>query len=140
MAEAGIAPFGYKLGDDSAIKTITNIRAGLAYHHPLSESTSLEVGLSYHNTNGMDFRFAEERTKVDAFTQSITGGALSVGIVTRMANLDIRAELSETFAPAPKQTRIRLYGEKPLSTLSGNMMLTAHGECRAGRTMCFNFW
>ena len=50
-----------------------------------------------------------------------------MGIVTRMEKMDIRDDLSETFAPAPKQTRIRLYGEKPLSTLSGNMMLTAHG-------------
>lgn len=127
MAEAGIAPFGYKLGDASTIKTISNIRAGVAYHHPLGDNTSLEVGLAYHSTNGLGFRFADERTNVDALTQSIMGGALSVGVITRMANLDLRADISETFAPAPKQTRIRVYGEKLLSSLSGDMMLTAHG-------------
>ena len=127
MAEAGVAPFGYKLGDDSTVKTISNLRAGLAFHNPLNKDMSVEVGLAYHSTNGMDFRFAEERTKVDAFTQSITGGALSIGVVTRMSNMDIRADFSETFTPNPEQTRIRVYGEKPLSKLSGNMMFTAHG-------------
>ena len=128
MAEAGIALFGYKFNDGgTAMNNISNLYAGLAYHHPLSEQTSLEVGLGYSSTNGMGFRFANDRTMVESLSQSITGGALSVGIVTRIANMDIRADLSETFAPAPKQTRIRLYGEKALSTHSGNMMLTAHG-------------
>ena len=74
FSEAAIAPFGYSLNGDNNIKTISNVRAGLAFHHPLGDKLSLEVGLAYHNTNGMDFRFEEERTKVDAFSQSITEG------------------------------------------------------------------
>jgi hypothetical protein len=126
--QAGIAPFGYKLGEDSSLQTITNLRAGILYHHSLNNMGSLEVGIAYHSTNGVGFQFTDERTSVGGTTQSIVGGALSVGIVTRAQGFDLRADVSETFAPMPSQTRIRLMAEKPLSVLPvANLMLTAHG-------------
>ena len=128
QAQAGIGLFGTKLGDSSSMESISNLRVGALYHLPLQENQTVEFGLGYHSTNGVGYQFVEERTAVSSNGQDIAGASLSVGFITRVAGLDTRIDISETFAPLPKHTRLRLMVERNISSLPiQNMNLTAHG-------------
>ena len=127
-AQASIAPFGYKQGDESSIQTISNISFAFLYRMPNPILGFWEFGLGYHSTKGIGFQFTDERTKVESLSQEITGLLLSAGIIEHIFGFDVRVDIAETFAPWPKQTKFRLYAEQPYSVLPFfSSMLTLHG-------------
>ena len=127
-AQASIAPFGYKQGDESSMQSISNLSVSVLYRMTHSTMGSWEFGLGYHNTKGMGFQFVDERTKVESISEDITGAILSAGMVGQFSGYDVRVDVAETFAPWPKQTKFRLYAEQPYSVLPFfNSMLTLHG-------------
>lgn len=122
---AGIAPYGYSLKDDSSLQTIMDLKTGFRYRHNLGGIT-IEAGLAYQASNGVAFLYTNNRTNVGSSTKALNGTALRVGMIQKLGDMDLRLELSETFAPLPVHTQLNILGEGALSTISG-MTLTYNG-------------